>query len=940
MLSIFPIKSSAHAFKYYEVDNYYANDATEACQWWGEGAERLGLSGAVEPNRFKQLLEGKLPDGQQLGLNRNGSIKHRPGYDLTFSAPKSVSILAEVGGDTRLYELHDKAVNEALSYLQENTAQTRYKVNGKVTFENTDNFTVAKFQHNISRSLDPQLHTHCVVLNITQRPNGQWRSLSSEELYHNKMLAGLIYRSTLAYELKQLGYSITKTHADGRFEIKGVPPALLEHFSKRRQQVLDAMAERGLAGAKAAETATLMTRSRKQVVDKEALKSYWQQEVEKQGFNIQSFIEQAKPLAPVSLLQQLQTAQKALQYTISQLSEREACFSHTELLRIALARGLGDVILSDIQSAIQTEQAKGELLSAQAVKPVPNRNNTYWTTREALLLEKATIKLMQDGFMAKQSIGIDKEVHAFLNVYASTSNLIMNKGQRGAAELLLTSSDRVIGIQGYAGTGKTTMLSAVRAFAEQQGYTVKGLAPSAAAANQLTENAGIESTTLSRHLTELNKALNLFEAKGKPIELDSKAIWLLDESSMASTQQIHDLLKGAEQVNARVILVGDKKQLGAVDAGKPFDQLQKAGMATAVMDIIVRQREPELLEAVYASIKGDIQAALTKLGNNIIQITHKEERLEQLAKDYLALLPQQREQALILAATKKDQATLNELVREGLSKEGQLKGTQVTHTVLINRGLTATERTLVTNYQRGDVIRFNRTYDSLGVKAGEYLKVAHIDSETNQLTLLNQKNKAIVWEPHLVAGKRQGAVEVYESETRALSAGDIIRWTRNDAKQQLVNAETAKVLRVKEYTATIQLQGKVGKRQTLELDMRSSTSQHWDHAYASTVHAAQGKTTHIVFANAESYHKNLTNQQSFYVTISRARDSAYLYVDNKEQFLNTLNKYLGEKTSALEMANKDSYTLKPSVIQQLDDNLHLATFSKYQSNSKELEIEV
>ena len=300
VVSIGAVASAAQGVSYYERDGYYAKDDAahrEASAWFGKGAAALGLEGTVDSDLFTDILAGEVPDGSGLRLgrrNREGEIEHRPGRDLTFSAPKSVSLAALIGGDERIAGVHDAAVRKALAWIEANAVETRMMDPelGRMVRTGGQSIVAATFMHEVSRNLDPQLHTHAVIANMvlgqdggsprsggTPR-SGKWRTMANEKLYESKMLIGALYRAELARGLEELGYAIEKTHADGRFEIAGVPRQVIEAFSTRRAEIEAAMEGRG-QGAPAdnqriAERAALMTRSHKRDVDKEALRESWQ----------------------------------------------------------------------------------------------------------------------------------------------------------------------------------------------------------------------------------------------------------------------------------------------------------------------------------------------------------------------------------------------------------------------------------------------------------------------------------------------------------------------------------------------------------------------------------------------------------------------------------------------------------------------------------------
>ena len=252
--SIGAVASPSQGASYYERDGYYAKDDPDhraASAWAGTGAEELGLKGPVDPDTFKKILEGRVPDGPHLGKpGKDGEIHHRPGRDLTFSAPKSVSLAALIGGDVRIVDAHDRAVGRALDWFERNAAETRMKdpETGRMVRTGDQKTVIATFRHDTSRNLDPVLHTHSVIANMLHGADGKWRTMPNESLYGSKMLLGALYRSELAGGLAKLGYGIEKTHADGRFEIAGVSRQIVEAFSTRRAEIEAAMQGRGLGG--------------------------------------------------------------------------------------------------------------------------------------------------------------------------------------------------------------------------------------------------------------------------------------------------------------------------------------------------------------------------------------------------------------------------------------------------------------------------------------------------------------------------------------------------------------------------------------------------------------------------------------------------------------------------------------------------------------------
>lgn len=903
MLSISPAKSSAQAKNYYERDNYYikADAGDIQSEWFGVGATRLGLTGEVNGETFVALLEGKLPNGQQLGISKHGEYQHRPGYDLTFSAPKSISILAEIGGDKRLIEAHDQAVTLALAEIEQ-LATARRSISGTMTYELTKNLIVARFHHGTSRALDPQLHTHAVVLNVTQRQDGKLVSLASqskhsikregrvgfmEQVYARKMHFGMVYRAALAQAVVKLGYTIRHTHGDGRFEIEGVLPEAIQAFSQRRETIEASLEERGLQGAKASEQAALKTREHKRDVDKISLLVDWKERALALGLSPHVLIEQSKEKQvnlKVKSPEEIQAlAREAVDYARKHLAERQSAFLQDELQKVALSHALGELAPVDVRLAIDGAITQGLLIAEQY------QDAKYLTTPEAKALEQHNIELM---LRAKGKVSAISDFHRSSPMLWGHG---LNKGQFEAASLVVTTEDGVIGIQGYAGTGKTTLLKAVNELADMMGFDVRGMAPSAAAAVELAKGSGIASQTLDSFLIEMQKV-----ADTSTLPQGTNQLWVLDESSLTSSRAKNELLLLRESLGAHLVLLGDIQQQGAVESGKPFEQLQQAGMATAIVNKIVRQKNLNLMQAVYAIIDGDVPKALNKVSDFIQEIEDKTERLSTIAGDYLALSQDERKETLVVAQTNDDRQTINRLIREGLREEDSLQGVSINTEILVNKGLTLVEQTRAKSYEVGDFIKFNK--DIGGFKKGEYYRVAERHLEDNQLRLelsdrTGKKVTSMPFSPIQQGGGSRGVISVFEKETRSLAKGDVIRWTLNQRSLKRINATTGVVQSINAKQAKILDDN--GKMHTIKL--HDKRDQHYDYGYVWTVYAAQGKTVNRVLAHDQSTLEFLANQKGFYVIISRARHEARLYIDNQEAYASKLEASLGDKVAALEI---------------------------------------
>ena len=929
MLSIGALASAAQGASYYERDGYYAKDDPEhraASAWAGKGAEELGLKGPVDPDTFRAILEGKVPDGSDTRLGRrgkDGEILHRPGRDLTFSAPKSVSIAALVGGDDRIVEAHDRAVKATLAWVEKNAAETRMKApeTGRMGRVGGQKIVAATFRHDTSRNLDPQLHSHSVIANMVQGEDGKWRSMANEGLYARQKLIGMLYRNELAGGLARLGYGIEKTHADGRFEIAGVSRDTIEAFSTRRAEIEAAMAERNLGNSadnpRLAERAALMTRAAKRDIDRGELRDAWRKQAAGLGLDAGALVGEAvamgvgpamhgpesapertvsseTPVAatpdavgPDGAANDRNAASEAVAWAMAHLSEREAVFARADLLAAALAYAPGTIAVAEAEREVAGLEKAGAL-HAVDMHGAEDSLATDRTVGE----ERETVASMRAG----QSRGAVPMRGWQVQGYLSKGPL--TAGQKDAVKLILAAEDRVIGVQGYAGSGKTTMLDRARVLAAKKGYRMIGLAPSASAVQTLAAEAGIESETLQMFL-----ARNAGVAEGRLTTKGAKemrgafakTILVVDEGSLASTVQARDLLRIANELRIpRVVLVGDAKQLDAVDAGKPFAQLQAAGMKTAVMDEIMRQRDPALKEAVVASLKGDIGRAFEKLGSNVAEV--KPDNIAgAVAARWLKLSPEARENTGVMAPSHELRQEINGHLRERLAREGRIHGPTMRSERLVSKGYTNAEKALAGNYAVGDVVAFHRPYKRIGVDKGDERRVAGVNHKAREVVLEGKDGGTVAWKPEEIGGRRGGS-EVYRAEDIELRAGDRIRWTRNDAGLGLVNSRTAEVLSVANGRVAFQLED--GKK--LELGRNDPQLRHLDHAWASTVHAFQGRTVDNVIAAMEARHPHLTTQKSFYVEISRARDRAELVTDDAAELRAQLQAVTGERIAALE----------------------------------------
>lgn len=690
MMSPKAIKSASQAGHYFEKDDYYV-DGLSPSEWFGDGAETLGLSGDVDRETFKFLLEGQLPDGQRLGTVRDGEWKHQPGIDLTFLAPKSVSILSEVVGDQRLLSAHDKAVQAVLRYIEQEyiVTRNRNRAENTVEYEKTASMVAATFKHTTSRAFDPLLHTHVVVMNATQRADRLWRSIENKPLFIDQKHLGLIYRQYLAEEVKSLGYGLDHEKG-GTWEIASISKEVIREFSKRSEAIEKALEARGKtrdsATAAEKETATLDTRDRKVHMERGELLEKWHTEIGEDKLNdLKKVIRQSQANLPTlemkteALLERVKVANEAVMWATEHLGERDTSWTHHDLVKEASRYAGSRVLLSDVNNAIDAAIGSGQLIdkSVRTFDKVSKREIDVrgYTSKAAIDIEDEVLKEEYLGRDRVQALCTREQAAAAISNAEEKANELgyeWNADQRKATEGILLSENRIVGVQGFAGTAKTTsVLRTVAETARDMGYEVRGLTPTNSAGQSLIDGAGIQSGTIQsflaqnrnewvqerkthtqidkidKRLEQIEKSLSnpyvdektgvripenspLYQKRldelqyerselqgerdglGKMLE-KTPQLWIVDESSMVGSKLMRDLLQRAGQSGARVVLTGDVRQLASVEAGAAFRQLQNHGMETYHLEEIVRQTNRGTRDAVYLSLMKNASHALSRL---------------------------------------------------------------------------------------------------------------------------------------------------------------------------------------------------------------------------------------------------------------------------------------------------------------------------------------
>ena len=927
----------------------------------------LGLGGHVRPKRFESVLAGFVPGTDiRLGRKREGERAHRrPGWDLTFSAPKSVSIEALVMGDRRVVRVHDEAVRATLDWVERDLLQTRgwdpatrrrprVKAGGMV---------VAGFRHLTSRDRDPTLHTHCVLANMTRNASGQWRSVEPTAVRWNVKLIGAYYRNELARRLEALGMAVAPRLV-GRvpgFELAGYSREFVEAFSARRLAIEADLKRRNLPlTARNAQAAALRTRRRKSEESLAELVPEWRARVRDLGLvRDKAELAPPRPLDPLtgersamprmpastlpanerrrykrapalpklardgaavradkaSLRLARATARAELSYelgpglleavarAVAHVEERRVRIPEAEIRAVALGHAPGRHTLAEVDAAVARLVRGGELVETESL-----------TADRAFVTDRAvkTERRMLAALRAERGKGRAEADPDTVGARLLESGL--TEGQKEAVRTILLSRDRIVGVQGHAGSGKTTMLRTVKQLLG--GKTILGLAPSASAARVLAREAGIPSRTLQWFLTrhgDLSGPARIARARAE----FGGAVLAVDEASMIDTVRMEALLRIARSLGvARVALVGDTAQLRAVDAGQPFRVLQKAGMATAVMDEVLRQKDPDLKTAAGRARAGEPRAAIGELGPRVSEYP-REALGPEAGRRWLALPPEDRAGALILAPTHAIRRQVSDTVREGLEAEGLLHGRALAIDRLVDRRLTRAQASDIRSYEPGDTIVFHRSV--FGCLAGDVCMVT--GAEDGHVVLEGPDGGERRFRP---SGNASTYLGLYDTERIEVRAGERIRWTRNrkapparfghPRQPDLVNGGEAEIVDIDRQR--VLFRDEAGR--TFPLRRKDPQLRHLDHAYCSTVHGAQGRTARTVIAVQDAH--GAVDQAMFHVEVSRASESFQLLTDDREALVEMLEARPDREDGALEALGLDpaeSPVVEPELFEAL-----------------------
>jgi conjugative relaxase-like TrwC/TraI family protein len=884
MIRMIQSTSSAHAKAYFSEAlakaDYYLADQELNGRLEGKLAEKLGIQGLATKENFFDLCENINPKTKQQ-LTPRTKEERTTGYDINFHCPKSVSVLHALSKDNHLMDVFQKSVQETMQDI-ERDSKTRVRKEGKYDDRETGELVWADFVHQTARPTedhapDPHLHSHCFVFNVTwdetekQFKAGQFRDIKRDMPYYQAR-----FQKRLADKLVDIGYQVRRTEKS--FEVEGVPQRVIDLFSKRTDEIGRVAKEKGITDAKEKSELGARTRAKKQKgLTMDDLRSDWKEQIKALGEN-ESEGERAIRFAPQKAKSKLDV-KETVDHALKHSFERVSVMADRRILESAYRFSLGD-------SHLSVEQIEKELNADSRVIRVQEKSRMMCTTKDILSEEKRMVGLAREG--------MDKMVPLFKT--APKHDL---QGQQAeAVNHVLTTSHRVSIIRGAAGTGKTTLMKEAVAQMNKAGKAVLVVAPTSQASRGVLKEEGFESAeTVTKLLTDPQ----LQE------KLKGQVLWV-DEAGMLGTKDMTELLALTKKQNARLILGGDTRQHSSVLRGDALRILNTvAGIRSAEVSRIYRQKNVQYRSAVQDLSHGKIRDAFETLDSiGSIKTIDPEKPNEALVQDYVASLKKGKS-ALVISPTNKQAEEVTGEIRNAM-RQAELIGKKELNALRLNNlNLTEAQKSDWKSFREGLLIKFNQNLP--GIKRGSAWSVTGI--EKDRVLLRDESGKSA-----LLPMDRPTAFDSFERLEIGLSKGDKIQITRNGFdmdEKRLNNGQSLEVLSVSKKGEILLQNAQSKAKYRLYKDFG-----HLNHAHVITSYGSQGKTVDEVFIAQPSATFPATDAKQFYVSVSRGRERARIYTDDKEALLSYAAE-LRDRESAIELVQRKDNHLEAVKLLQRED---------------------
>ncbi len=846
MLRITQNSAPEGAKSYYTTSDYYSEGQELVGLWRGEGAARLGLSGDVRKEDWDALCDNRNPaTGDVLTPRRKAD--RRVGYDFNFHVPKSVSILYGLTRDERILEVFRESVDATMQDM-EAEMQTRVRASGRNEDRTTGNMAWGEFVHFTARPVDgvpdPHLHAHCFVFNTTwDADESRWKAGQFAGIKRDAPFFEAVFHSRLARRLEELGLPVERTKRG--WELQGVPTSAIQKFSRRTALIEDAAREKGITNPEAKGELGARTRERKQKdLSLDELREQWTSRLTPDELAALNGVKSR--LGEESIAEDDRIAGDAMARAVGHCFERSSVVPERKVLAEALKRSVGTA----------SPETVSRSLGGQGLVAAERDGRRLVTTDAVLGEERRMIAFARDGRGSCRRLGATP--YQFKRDW-------LNAGQKRAVEHVLDSPDRVILVRGAAGVGKTSMMQEAVEGIEAGGRRVFTFAPSADASRGVLRAEGFaDADTVAR----------LLKDERMQAEVHGQVIWI-DEAGLLGTRTMAQVFDLAERLDARVILSGDRRQHGSVERGAALRLLEeRAGLKSAEIREIQRQRG-DYKEAVRALSEGNTDAGFRRLDRlGWVREVSEADRYKALAADYVNTLVEGKT-ALVVSPTHLEGEWITDEIRARLKQLGKLGAGERTLFTLEDTHFTEAERADAVNYAVGDVLVFHQN-------AKGYAKGHRVIAGEGPLPL-DQADRFQVFRPGVLP----------------VAPGDLLRITRNgttaDGEHRLNNGA---LYTVKGFIKDGDI--RLTNGWTIAADYG-----HLAHGYVVTSHASQGRTTDRVFIGQSSDSFPASSREQFYVSVSRGREQATVYTDDKESLLEAVGRSDERLTATEFLAERD-----------------------------------
>lgn len=833
MLRIIQNTSAAGAKSYYSSADYYSEGQELVGVWKGKGAERLALSGTIDPKDWDSLCDNRHPETHEK-LTMRQKEPRRVGYDFNFHVPKSLSVLYGITRDERLLDAFRSSVDETMIDI-ESEMKTRVRTRGRNEDRTTGNMVCGEFIHFTARPVDgvpdPHLHAHCFVFNATMDPEeNRWKAGQFSGLKRDAPYFEAMFHSRLARRMEELGLPVQRTKAG--WELEGFGKGVLDRFSRRTALIEDEAKQKGITDPKQRDGLGAKTRSRKaKDLSADDLRREWLSRLSPNEAD--GVMTTGRDIGGDAIREEPAAAPEGVRQSCEHWFERNAVVPERKLLATALKRSVGKASAESVHKAFKAESLlMGDRDGVRLA-----------TTPEVLTEERKMLDFARKGRGTRKPLGSPD--HVFRRDW-------LNGGQKRAVRHVLGSSDRVILIRGPAGVGKTTMMKEAVEAIEENGKKVFTFAPSADASRGVLREEGFaEADTVARLL--LDEQLQR--------EVRDQVIWI-DEAGLLGTKTMGQVFTLADRLAARVVFSGDRRQHGSVERGSALRLLEtEAGLIPSEIREIQRQ-SGEYKHAVRALSEGRVGDGFKELDRlGWIKEVGDEDRYRVMARDYVEAVTTMApgEKALVVSPTHREGDQITAEIREQLKSDGRLGKQERELGVLTNANLTESERKDPLNYAPGDVLVFHQ--NATGHKKGERIVVGDKPLPLDQAARF----------------------QLFRRGTLAIAPGDVVRISRNgvaaDGKVRLNNGA---IYSVKGFTSKGDLLTDAGVAIPKNYG-------HLTYGYVVTSHAAQGKSVSRVFIGQSSDSFPASSPEQFYVSVSRGKKQATVYTDDKRSLLEAVS---------------------------------------------------